>query len=286
MGVPKDLVSSIKTIAPLSQSATKLMELVESEEYGLTDITHIVELDPALTANVLKVVNAPAFGLGQTVESVARAVSFLGDKTVVGIAIGSCSPDVFGKPLEGYHAEQGELWEHCLFTAMAARELAGYMKEPGGVTKETAFTAGILHDIGKAVIAQHMHRDVEELVQAVSEGQAESFSDAERDAVGLDHMEVGLGVAIHWKLPMPLSQCIRYHHSPMDAVEEHRGLVYVVHVADALAMMAGYGTGADALLYSIDDGFSEYLDITPEALEIVMANVSEEFEKTKTALHE
>jgi putative nucleotidyltransferase with HDIG domain len=279
----KDIVKRVKQIAPLSQSAMKLMDVIKREEYSLGEITKIVEYDPALTANVLKVVNAPAFGLGQPVNSLARAVAFLGDKTVIGIAIASCAPQVYNKSLDGYQAESGELWRHSLHTAIAAREVVKHAKQ--AINIESAFTGGILHDIGKAVLNEYLQGQAETLLASVEAKEAADFSDAERKLLGLDHSEVGLALATHWNLPALLRQCIRFHHTPAEAEEGLRGLVYAVHLGDAIAMMGGSGTGADALLYPIDEGWSAYFNLDEIALEQLIINVNIEFQRTKTSFN-
>jgi len=279
----KEIVKRVKQIAPLSQSSMKLMEIIKREDYSLGEITRIVEHDPALTVNVLKVVNAPAFGLGQSVTSLARAVSFLGDKTVVGIAIASCSPQVYDKGLDGYAAERGELWRHSLHTAVAARELVKHAKK--AINTEAAFTGAILHDIGKAVLSEFLHDRTGSLLSSIESQEAGNFSDAERKALGADHTEIGLALAKHWNLPAPLCQCIRYHHTPREADEAWRGLVFAVHLGDAIAMMGGSGTGADALLYPLDESWEDYFNLDATGLELVIMNANTEFQRTKTSLY-
>lgn len=279
----KDVVKRVKQITPLSQSAMKLMDVIKREDYSLGEITRIVEYDPALTANVLKVVNAPAFGLGQPVTSLARAVAFLGDKTVVGIAIASCAPQVYNKALDGYQAENGDLWRHSLHTAIASRELVKHAKTT--VSVEAAFTGGILHDIGKAVLHEFLENGSAALLAAIEEQNAANFADAERQNVGLDHAEVGLALATHWNLPAPLKQCIRFHHAPAEAEEPWRALVYAVHLGDAIAMMGGSGVGADTLLYPIDDNWSQYFNLDQDSLDQLIIAVNIEYQRTKTSFY-
>jgi len=281
MILAKEIVKRVKQISPLSQSAMKLLEVLKRDDYSLSEITKIVEYDPALTANVLKVVNAPAFGLGQPVPSLARAVAFLGDKTVIGIAIASCAPQVYNKTLDGYQAESGELWRHCLHAAIAAREAVKHAKQP--VNAEAAFTAGILHDIGKAVLSEFLQGQSETVLAAIGEHAAPSFSDVERKNLGLDHCEVGLALAAHWNLPIALRQCIRYHHTPMEAEEASRGLVYAVHLGDAVAMMSGSGTGVDSLYYPLDENWPAYFNLDEAGLEQLILNANVEFQRTKTS---
>ena len=264
----------------LSPSALTLMKLVATQTHSLQDVLHIAECDTALTANVLKVVNAPAFGLGRPVTSLARAVSFLGDKMVVGIAIGSCSQGVFSTPLRGYDSRAGELWLHSLRTAIAAREISGYATLP--MSAETAFTAGILHDIGKSLISDYLTDRTPELLAALDSDEAIDFLAAERQLLGVDHCEVGAALAEHWSLPGELVTAIRLHHAPSAAEASRQPVTFAVHLGDIVAMLGGSSTGADALAYGLDPGFEAHFHLSPTDMENLLLTVSTQFERTKT----
>ncbi len=282
MDIVKDIIAKVKVIPPLSSSSMKLLDLVKDDRYSLQDITRVVQCDPALTANVLKVVNAPAFGLGHQISSLSRAVTFLGDKTVIGIAIATCSPKIYDRALEGYQSGRGELWLHSLHTAIAARELSKRAKKP--LSAEAAFTGGILHDIGKAVLSDYLQDKAGELIDVVEANQADGFSEAERSSLGVDHTQVGLALAEHWNLPEPLRECIRFHHTPRLADADFRPLVYCIHLADSVAMLGGSGTGADALLYPLDELWPDYFTLDEAGLEALILAVSIDFLKTKASL--
>ncbi len=276
----QEIVDKTNRIPMLSQSSLRLLELVRSQKHNVQDITRLVECDPALTANLLKVVNAPAFGLGQPVSSLSRAISFLGDKMVVGIALATCSPKVFNAGLEGYEGERGELWRHSLRSAIASREIARHARKM--ISEDVAFTAGILHDIGKAVISEFLQGQLQRVLAVLDGEQSESFLQAEQAALGMDHCQVGVALAKRWRLPMQLMQVIEHHHYPARAENEHKPLVYVAHLGDIVAMMGGAGTGADTLLYPLDDQYEEYIEVSETDLEELVFTVAMNYEKTKT----
>ena len=179
----EEIVDHVRSIPPLSQSAMRIMKIMRQAEYSLVDISHVVEFDAALTANVLKVVNAPSFGLGNPVNSVTRAVTFLGDKTVAGIALASCSPYVYDRPLNGYEAERGELWGHSLFAAIAAREISFAAKKP--LSAETAYTGALVHDIGKAVLTIFFEGRAREILLSIDTNGTMDFASMERQVFGI-----------------------------------------------------------------------------------------------------
>ncbi len=276
------IVESIKRIPPLSQSAFQLMAGAESNTMSMKQIAEIVTQDPALTCNVLKVVNAPAFGLGQSITSVSKAVSFLGLKMVVALALATCSPEIFGVPLAGYEAERGELWLHALYTALASREIIKYAKQP--ISSELVFTAGIVHDIGKAILSDALSGRATSFFDLPKNQQVDGFTCLEHIELGGDHCKAGLALAEHWHLPDPLAQVIRYHHTPQLASPKWRSLVYTIHVADMLSMMAGVGTGIDCLLYPLDEDYNQLFFLSENILEQIILELSDGFSRYKTAL--
>ncbi len=276
------IIKKIKDMPPLSASAMRLMRHMGDDDFGPSEYAAVVEQDPALTMNVLRVVNSPGFGLGTNISSVRKAVGLLGARAVAGIAMGSSCPVVFNAPLPGYEAARGELWKSSLFAAAAAKELATRSKEPLAV--DEAFTAGILHDIGKAVIGEYLEDRAAALVRAVTDREAASFLDAESSLLGADHAEAGYALAKKWMVPEPLLQAIRHHHHPMKADKEHRPLVFCIHLADITAMSAGFGTGADALQYHLDAGYKDYFDLDETALSQIILAAQVDLEKLSEPL--
>jgi putative nucleotidyltransferase with HDIG domain len=276
------IIQAVDHIPPLSQSAMQLMATVADPEHSLTDLVPIVSADAVLTAAVLKVVNSASFGLSREITSTSEAISYLGDKVTVGLALGICASKVYNDPLDGYEGQAGELWHHSLRTAIGARELSKFTG--GRVSQEDAYSAGILHDIGKGVISAFMKGKTRNLVAEAEEGESTDFREAEHRIYGTDHCEVGAVLAKHWRLPSIFCEVISRHHEPGRSVEELKPLVFVLHVADNLAMMGGVGTGADCLLYPFSSDYGDYIEITPKELEKLVLRVEIEYEKTAEAL--
>jgi len=281
----KDILDSItgrvSNVPLLPQVVIRLLHLIGSSDHALQDVVQIVESDAALTSRVLRVSNSAAFYRGNQVHSVSKAILQLGEKMVAGIAIGSCTADVFKAPLEGYESGKGELWDHSLRTAIASREIAA--RYANNVGTDIAFTAGLLHDIGKAILSEYLHGRTSDMAKKCDENQYD-FIQAELEEAGTDHAAVGGVLANHWNLPTAITETIQYHHKPFEAEQDHRPLVYVVHLGDLLAMMGGAGTGADTLAYKIDSGYEKYFTIDKETLPELMFTIQEEFTKTKSSV--
>jgi HD-like signal output (HDOD) protein len=268
------ILEECRRLPPLPQSVSQLMALFQ-RDHTIDEVVKVVQIDAAVTANLLKVVNSAAMGLNRTISSPAQAVTYLGDKMVMGIAIAGSSGPIFEGRLEGYGGDAGALWGHDLYTAIVAREIAN--RSAASVNPEIAFTAGIVHDIGKAVISQYLKTLSTKPVFDVADKERPDFLAAERDKLGTDHCQVGGVLAFKWRLPAALKESIQFHHDPRQASEEHRSLAYVVHVADRVAMQAGQSTGADCLQYPLDPDFTERLGITQDEFDPLMARVEREF---------
>ncbi len=274
----------IEDVPALPLVVSRLLEIVGRDNHSVTEVVRIVENDLALTARVLKIANSAAFSRGNHIPTLPRAILHLGEKMVVGIALGSCTAQIFKPPLEGYGSAAGELWEHSLRTAIATRELVRFALQP--VSADLAFTAGLLHDVGKAIISEFLQGNAEEMARWCDTGKVADFLQAERDVVGTDHSQVGETMALRWKLPLPLTAVIRDHHRPAQSEIEHRGLVFAVHVGDLIAMMGGAGTGVDTLAYRMDPGCDQYLRLNCETMEKIFLAVQAEFASKKASIFE
>lgn len=274
---PEDIQKVIKSVPLLSASANQLLQKTTDPDHDLIQIVSIVKTDATLTARVLKVVNSAAFGLINEITSLDRAISYLGERLVVGIAIGDCAAQLFNKELKGYEGEHGALWRHDLRTAIASREVVA--QSHSKINPDLAFTAGLLHDIGKALISDYLQGTASEVLQKIENEEFSDYLSAEEELIGFDHPRAGYELALVWKLPEAITEAIRFHHTPSEASEEFRELVYAVHLGDNIAMMGGCGTGADSMRYKLDSNYTQFIDLQPNALANVMLVVNDEFDK-------
>ncbi|MBU1249195.1 MAG: HDOD domain-containing protein [Proteobacteria bacterium] len=274
-----EIIDRVKQIAPLPQAALQLMRVIENPDHSVMDIVRVCESDPALTTNILKVVNSAAFGLRQPVATLERAVSFLGNKMVGSIALSVSLGKAYDQDLSGYESERGMLWKHSVCAAIAARELAMLAKFP--VEPQVAYIAGLLHDLGKTVLSEFLEGETSTLVEYITEDRYEDFLDAEKESLGISHAEVGRVLGKHWNLPPPLVAAMAFHHHPAEADEQWRPLVYVVHLGDLVAMLEGSSTGADALLYHLDKDYDQFVSLDRESLDRIIVTVLSDFERTK-----
>ncbi len=282
MAVKDNILEEINHIPPLSESAEKLIQMMGNPDHDVQSVLQIVQTDAALTTKVLTVVNSAAFSLSEPITSIARAVSYLGDKKILSIALEFCVNDLFQKPLEGYEGKQGALWEHNLCVAIAAKEIACFAKSE--TSPDLAYTGGIMHDIGKSILSGYLKGKVAECITEIEDGNASDYLAAEEKILDTNHCIVGSNMARSWGLPSPLPEIIEHHHHPADAEKNIRCLVYAVHLGDIIAMTVAADMGSDVLQYRLDNNYNEFIDISPEIMPKIMLKVADEYNKTKSLL--
>jgi putative nucleotidyltransferase with HDIG domain len=280
----KNLIMQAVQETPLmSPSAAQLLQITAAADHETADIIRVVKSDAILTARLLRIVNSAAFNLLYPITSIDRAIAQVGEQMVVGVAIADCTAKLFNKSLDGYEGEKGDLWRHDLLSALAAQAVCKFSR--GELSADLAYTGGLLHDIGKAIISEFLKETASKVTEHIDKNETSDYLAAEHEILGIDHAIIGYELAKFWQQPEPLQQMIRYHHSPGQAGEEYRSLVYAVHLGDIIAMMAGCGTGSDTMQYQLDSGYQEYFDFSNNDLEQILLNVLNEFKKVVSAIN-
>lgn len=207
------VVASASELDPLPVTATRLAEVLGREETGFDEIERIVTFDPALTARLLRFANGASTAGHPPVATVQAAISRLGTGAVLSLAVGAALRRLLHRGDAELRGETA-LWNHSVAAALAARDLNRYCRHR---IPPEAFTAALLHDIGKLILARFLCPKVRgQVADAMAAGTPPL--EAERETLGVDHAEVGALVAEHWRLPDPLVLAIRYHHHPWEGM--------------------------------------------------------------------
>ncbi len=263
----KEILATVKDLPPMPQTVLKAREIMADPKSGFQELANILEVDQAIAAKILKMANSPYYGLRENVSSIQKASVVLGHKTLGElITIGGIS-SLLGDRLEGYGLDAGDLWKHGLAVAFGSKTIAENI-EPG--LANDAFTSGLLHDSGKLILDGYIAERWQSFEEVMSDGQ-NTFLDAEKTVLELSHPEIASEVCKTWKIPEPLTVAIRFHHNPSQSNESK--LAYIVHVADATAMMTGLGTGFDGTLYQMEENAMDFLGLKEEDLTEIMASV-------------
>jgi len=244
----QEILKKIDSLPPMPAVAAKLLDVLGSPDVDLSELSGLIERDPAMTANMLRICNSSYYGLRTKVSSMRQAAGLLGLKKIVQIAMSIFASKYLSPEQSGYSLESGELWKNSVSSAIAAELVA---EEVGYSNSGAAYTAGLLQDIGKIILADYVDNAFVEIEKLVKNENI-AWEDAERRVVGIPHPEVGAMLLERWGFPAALIDSVRSHHNPMEA-EIDKPLAYISHFSDALVLTVGIGLGADGLIYSLSD---------------------------------
>src|SRR5437588_4284509 len=227
----ESIPAGLRKVAPFPPVAARLLALLSQPEFEIKQVAELISSDPTFTARLLQCVNSYEFGLAQTVSDVRQAVGLVGrDRTRQVAVTHAMAAYTKGAPRTD---ELRRCWQHMIATAVLAEEIA----QACGEFTKVAFTAGIMHDIGRIALLVAYPNEYERAIQSAP-ARCLDLLDFEREEFGLDHAEAGRLLGVQWGLPAEFQVIAGRHHDPSDGSE--LDLLQIVHVACRMAGMLGY----------------------------------------------
>jgi len=222
----QSILDDIKSLEPLPQVAMRVMTLSSKEDLVPRELVEVIQTDAGLTAKVLKLCNSAYYGFRREIASLPEAGNLLGCSTLVNLVVTSCTALYF-RNYGGQSAEAARrTWERSISTAISASLLA---QVQGGVDRNRAYTVGLLANVGHLVMERFLPDLRGELDAALASGATRL--QAEHEALGIHHGEIGAQLAERWDFPDVLVDAIRNHHSP-SAARIDTTLVGLAHLAE------------------------------------------------------
>lgn len=253
-----------KPLPPFPAVALQLMGLLDSD-VPVKEVVKLLRVDPALSGEILRVSNSALFGVSRRIDSVSHAVVILGGESVKRLALTAA----LGRFTRQFMRHPGlrACWDHSLACALVAEELAELLNRP----KDSAYTAGLLHDLGRLALLACDAEMYTELLGRVHESAATEL-ERERESFGVDHCAAGEWLARHWNLPDDFVAAIATHHS-CDPAEN--SLAGTIAAADRVADAVGYS----AVAWAVTPDLPQALEPLPLADHEAAAERLEEFGK-------
>lgn len=234
-----DILQTIDQLKPVPQTALKLLRMLQSDEQDLSGIIDELSKDQVLSGQTLKFCNSSFFTGMVKIETLKDAVLLMGEEMLNRSIITAAIKNYYThSDTSGYSLCKGGLFFHTIGVAALAEEIA---KKSGSPSIKIAYTAGLLHDIGKVILDQYVADGAPLLFRKLSQ-ENENFIDAEKKVFGITHCEAGGILAKKWNFSKGLSDVIRLHHTPEKA-KENKDIVYIIYLADLL--MEKFNTGFD-----------------------------------------
>lgn len=226
------LVSRIEALPSVPSLYQEVMQELSTPNASLERVGKIIARDVSMTAKILQLANSAFFGRFQSVNNLERALTLLGLDTIVALVL---SVQIFSTPEQALisYFSISALWEHSLKTAVCARILAKEEKQPRQ-SIDDAFLAGLLHDVGKLVLASNLPEIYGKLM-TLSAKTERSIREVEGVTFGVTHAEVGAYLIGLWGFPDHIVEAVACHHSPNRGLADGFSPMTAVHVGNALA---------------------------------------------------
>lgn len=231
------LVGEIADLRPLPPVAARVLAIVESEHFSAHELAQAISSDPALTATVLHLANSAYYGFPRRISTVRDAVVLLGFRAIRSATLAACVLETMPR---GRVIQHDAFWRFSLTVGLLAETLA----KSGRCHADEAFTAGVLHNVGRLALDQARPDDLRRCV-VLARQEGVSLPEAQRALLGFADAEVGGALARRWNFPPSLAQAVASHQQPLDALESGESLAGLVIRAREFALAHGLTDGLE-----------------------------------------
>lgn len=264
-----EIVKSITSLPQFPENIVNIQRLIASPDSQMIDIARSISTDPALTADLLKLVNSAAFMMSKKVDNIVDAVKMVGLRGIKNLLYSYGTFQILGSGETG--SDKKKLWDHSYRTAYYAYNLAKNFKSGIKGLQDDAYVGGMLHDMGKIVFSS-VHPELLDKIRGFCKDKgipADTFEDI---AGGMNHAEIGARIAEKWNFPDALVAAIRFHHEPALMTADYRDVVGTVYLGNIFceyetgnigyeqiesSVLADYGITNEKSFKSIVDKMSE-----------------------------
>ena len=271
-----DYIDKAQHLVPAPVILSKLPPLLSHPNTDSSQIVELISYDQSLTGNVLRVCNSAYFSPATPIDNLQYAVVRIGFRLIYDIVVSVIFSSTLRCGTEGEGVEANALWEHSVATAVAAQLIARDLL----ADEQVVFTAAILHDIGKIVLAPALTGLRYEVAhESITNGLTPL--EIEMKLLGTDHAQVGGRLLERWQLPEDLVAAVRHHHKP-SAAEGHQQLTACVNLGDFIAYSIGHGYGQHSFDLNERDESLEILSLSTEHVSQYTNEVVETLQHVKS----
>ncbi len=221
------LIDRVRELPPLPRVLTEVLLALQRDDVAVDQLSLKISQDEALAAKTLRLANCSFYGVAGRVGSIRDGINVLGLRTLSGALAAAAVAGRFPRiQCEGFDFDAH--WRHSIGSALCAQAIARVLQ----MDEATAFTAALVHDIGRLALASHFPGEFAQTLHYQAEHDCLTH-EAEQAVLGTDHCELGACIAEHWCFAVPVILAIRQHHAPQ--AQGPANLVDLVHVADNIA---------------------------------------------------
>ena len=276
----KRIVSNIRNLPTPPIVFHQIQKVINDPNVSAEQIANILAEDPAMSVKVLRLTNSAFYGLSREIESVKHAVIIVGLEAIKNLVLSASVLDMFkGKNLDADF--QDKFWRHSLATAFGCRLLAKKLRDHVMVDPDSAFSAGLLHDVGKIILVCFLDEEYKQFSEARKLNRTSLDSEIEQELFGFTHADIGAFLTEQWKIPQKLTEAIAQHHA-VQSPNAESGLACIVYMANYLAKKTFYDLEETYLIGSPDPAVMSYLGIKNEDFEQLQDELTVEYSHSET----
>jgi putative nucleotidyltransferase with HDIG domain len=243
------IVDNVNSLPQFPENILLVQKLINDPDSEMADIARQISMDPALTADLLKIVNSAQYMLSKKVDSISEAVKMVGIRGIKNLLYSYGTQKILGDDTQ----DKKILWDHSYKTAFYAYNLIKNFRKDRNLLDDV-YVGGILHDMGK-IIFSNVHPELLTKIKEFCGEKNLPASTFEDLAAGMNHAEIGALVAKKWNFPEGLVSAIRYHHDPVAAPPEHKDLVETVYLANMFCELEAGNVSFDQFEPAVLDNF-------------------------------
>jgi putative nucleotidyltransferase with HDIG domain len=271
------IIKNARNLPALPQVTSKLLNVFNDAKAQAKDVGKIIESDQSLATQLLKQVNSPFYGFPGRISNLHHAVVIMGFNAVKNLAVGFSMAKMSRKGGSAALSTE-QFWEHSLGVGVGARSIG---REIGYSCPEELLAAGLVHDVGKIILADNFPEEYEQVIREAEERE-EEVCQAEQRILGASHDEVGEWFTRENRFPPVLTTCIKYHHMPSRYTSgEFTKAVKAIYVANQLCKLQGVGWKCGGICTGELESVCREVGLSDEAKEKVSENLKAEVDEAK-----
>jgi putative nucleotidyltransferase with HDIG domain len=271
-----EYIDKVKSLPPAPRILPELLSVLRDDDVDSSRVVELISFDPGITASVLRLCNSAFYAGAMPADDLLDAVNRLGFRQVYQLVAAVSGGRMMSTSQKEHGINSGELWEHCVTASITAQLIAARNGDDEGVV----FTATLLHDVGKMILAEALQHIYAKLLED-SKDQQSVLVETEKRLLGVQHAEIGGRLLARWNFPPNLVDAVWHHHSPGEAKEDQKLAAYV-YLGNLIAHFMGTGYGPQAISLRGRSESLEILNLKLDALPEIMTQASEKLQVVDT----
>lgn len=267
-------IGKYSDIHPFPHIVTTISRLIADSDSTIKDFEDVIKMDPILVSRLLRLVNSPFYGLAHAVDSIGRAVAYLGMKNLHNLIVADALKGIFNAKETKTTFSKNRLWLHSAAVSLCSKMVA---ERIFGINGDDAFLCGILHDFG-LLVEEQVEQQAFENICTTCKSTADLIA-MERQAFATDHCEIGYAMTLGWNMPVTIQVAIRDHHLLSDAILPP-SLTGIVQIAEYLVGQLNHTTLPN-VTSQISPSLLEYLQNNLDEFNVLIEDLPEEMAKAQ-----